>query len=130
MSEKNGIVSVLSSHSFDETVSRLQNLLQQNNITLFALIDHSGEAEKVGLKMLATKLFILGSPKAGTPLMQAVASTAIDLPLKLLVSQDPERKVWITYNAPEYLQQRHGFPTTLIQNISAVEKLARKAAEA
>jgi uncharacterized protein (DUF302 family) len=130
MSEKNGIVSVLSSHSFDETVSRLQNLLQQNNITLFALIDHSGEAEKVGLKMIPTRLFIFGNPKTGTPLMQSAPSTAIDLPLKLLVSQDPERKVWITYNAPEYLQQRHGFPTTLIQNISAVEKLARKAAEA
>jgi uncharacterized protein (DUF302 family) len=130
MSEKNGIVSVLSSHSFDETVSRLQNLLQQNNITLFALIDHSGEAEKVGLKMIPTRLFIFGNPKTGTPLMQSAPSTAIDLPLKLLVSQDPERKVWISYNAPEYLQQRHGFPTTLIQNISAVEKLARKAAEA
>jgi uncharacterized protein (DUF302 family) len=130
MSEKNGIVSVLSSHSFDETVSRLQNLLQQNNITLFALIDHSGEAEKVGLKMIPTRLFIFGNPKTGTPLMQSAPSTAIDLPLKLLVSQDPERKVWITYNEPEYLQQRHGFPTTLIQNISAVEKLARKAAEA
>jgi len=130
MSEKNGIVSVLSSHSFDETVSRIQNLLQQNNITLFALIDHSGEAEKVGLKMIPTRLFIFGNPKTGTPLMQSAPSTAIDLPLKLLVSQDPERKVWITYNAPEYLQQRHGFPTTLIQNISAVEKLARKAAEA
>lgn len=129
MSDNNGITSVLSNHTFDETLSRIKSLLHQNNITLFALIDHSGEAEKVGMLMLPTKVFIFGSPKAGTPLMQAAPSTAIDLPLRLLVAQDAESKVWVSYNAPEYLQQRHGFPTYLLQNISAVEKLARKAAE-
>jgi uncharacterized protein (DUF302 family) len=128
MNENHGIRSILSSHTVDETTIRIQNLLQQNHITLFVVIDHSGEAEKVGLQMLPAKLLIFGNPKAGTPLMQAAASTAIDLPLKLLVSQDPEGKVWISYNTPEYLQQRHGFPSNLLQNISAIQTLAEKAA--
>jgi uncharacterized protein (DUF302 family) len=128
MNENHGIRSILSSHTVDETTIRIQNLLQQNHITLFVVIDHSGEAEKVGLQMLPAKLLIFGNPKAGTPLMQAAASTAIDLPLKLLVSQDPEGKVWISYNRPEYLQQRHGFPSNLLQNISAIQTLAEKAA--
>jgi uncharacterized protein (DUF302 family) len=127
--EKNGIVSVPSNHSVDETVERVKNILQAKGITLFALIDHSGEAEKVGMKMPPTKLLIFGSPKAGTPLMLAAPSIAIDLPLKILVSQDAQGKVWLSYNSPEYLQKRHALPDNLLPNIAVVGALAEKAAE-
>jgi len=126
---KNGIVDVPSKHSVDETVDRVKNLLQSKGIALFCLIDHSGEAAKVGLKMLPTKLLIFGSPKAGTPLMLASPSIAIDLPLKILVWQDANGKAWLSYNSPEYLQERHHLPQDLVQNIAVVGALAEKAAE-
>jgi uncharacterized protein (DUF302 family) len=126
---KNGIVDVPSNHSVDETVARVKNILQAKGITLFALIDHSGEAEKVGMKMRPTKLLIFGSPKAGTPLMLAAPSIAIDLPLKILVWEDAEGKVWLSYNSPEYLQERHNLPADLVQNIAVVGTLAAKAGE-
>jgi uncharacterized protein (DUF302 family) len=125
----NGIIDKPSNHSLDQTVDRLKKLQQSRGLTLFALVDHSGEAEKVGMKMLPTKLFILGSPKAGTPLMLAAPSIAIDLPLKILVWQDRQGKVWVSYNSPAYLQERHGVPHELLQNIAAVETLATTAAE-
>jgi uncharacterized protein (DUF302 family)/uncharacterized membrane protein YidH (DUF202 family) len=125
----NGIIDKLSDHSVDDTVAMLKQLLEAKGIALFALIDHSGEAEKVGLKMRPTKLLIFGSPKAGTPVMLAAPRSAIDLPLKILVWQDADAKTWVSYNSPAYLQQRHGFPSELLQNISAVEVLAAKAAE-
>lgn len=125
----NGIVSKPSQHSVDETVDRLKKILQAKGVTLFALVDHSGEAEKAGMTMPATKLLIFGNPKAGTPLMLAAPSTAIDLPLKILVSEDNAGKVWISYNSPEYLRRRHGFPAELLPNIAVVEALAAKAAE-
>jgi uncharacterized protein (DUF302 family) len=124
-----GIIDKPSNHSVDETVERLENILQAKGVTLFALIDHSGEAEKVGMKMPPTKLLVFGSPKAGTPLMLAAPSIALDLPLKILVWEDPQAKVWITYNSPVYLQQRHGLPQDLLQNIAVVETLATKAGE-
>jgi uncharacterized protein (DUF302 family) len=93
------------------------------------LIDHSGEAAKVGLKMPPTKLLVFGSPKAGTPLMLSAPSIAIDLPLKILVWQDASGKVWLSYNNPEYLQERHGLPQDLVPNIAVVAALAEKAAE-
>ena len=124
-----GIVDKPSNHSVEQTVERLKNILQSKGVTLFALVDHSGEAEKVGLKMPPTKLLIFGSPKAGTPLMLAAPSTAIDLPLKILVWEDGQGKVWVSYNSAEYLQQRHGLPQELMQNIAVVETLAAKAAE-
>jgi uncharacterized protein (DUF302 family) len=127
--KKNGIVDVPSNHSVDETVERIKSILQSKGITLFALIDHSGEAEKVGMKMPPTKLLIFGSPKAGTPLMLAAPSIAIDLPLKILVWEDGEGKVWLSYNSPEYLQERHGLPEDLVKNIAVVGTLAAKAAE-
>jgi uncharacterized protein (DUF302 family) len=127
--KNDGIVDVPSNHSVDETVARLKNILQTKGITLFALIDHSGEAEKVGMKMRPTKLLIFGSPKAGTLLMLAAPSTAIDLPLKILVWEDAKGKVWLSYNSPEYLQQRHDFPPDLVQNIAVVGTLTAKAAE-
>lgn len=123
-----GIKTRISRHSFDDTVFRLQELLVEKSIILFALVDHSGEAHAVGLKMPPTKLFIFGSPKAGTPLMLAAPSTAIDLPLKILVSQQPDGKVLLSWNDPDWLQQRHGFPPELKANIAAVETLANKAA--
>lgn len=127
--KKNGIIDVPSNHSVDETVDRVKNILQSKGITLFALIDHSGEAEKVGMKMPPTKLLIFGSPKAGTPLMLAAPSIAIDLPLKILVWQDARGKVWLSYNSPEYLQERHGLPPDLVPNIAVVGTLAAKAGE-
>jgi uncharacterized protein (DUF302 family) len=125
----NGIVHKLSHHSVDETVERLKGILQTKGVTLFALVDHSGEAQKVGMSMRHTKLMIFGSPKAGTPLMLAAPTSAIDLPLKILVWEDAQGKVWASYNSPGYLQQRHGLPQELLQNIAVVETLAAKAGE-
>jgi uncharacterized protein (DUF302 family) len=122
-----GIIDKLSNHSVDETVERLKNILQSKGVMLFALIDHSGEAEKVGMKMPPTKLLIFGNPKGGTPLMLAAPSTAIDLPLKILIREDAQGKVWLSYNSPEYLQKRHGFPPNLLANIAVVEALASAA---
>jgi uncharacterized protein (DUF302 family) len=125
----NGIVSKPSNHSVDETVAKLKGILQAKGITLFSLVDHSGEAEKVGMKMRPTKLLIFGSPKGGTPLMLAAPSVAIDLPLKLLVAEDADGKVWISYNDPAYLRDRHNLPDNLVQNIAVVGTLAAAAAE-
>ena len=125
----NGIVNELSNHSVDDTVERLKAMLQASVAVLFGLVDHSGEAEKVGLEMKPTKLRIFGNPKAGTPLMLASPSTAIDLPLKMLVWEDAAKKVWISCNSPEYLQKRHGFPEELLPNISVLRKLASGVAQ-
>jgi len=125
----NGIISKPSNHSVEQTVEKLKSILQAKGVKLFALIDHSGEAEKAGLKMPPTKLLIFGSPKAGTPLMLAAPSIAIDLPLKILVWEDVNGKAWISYNSPEYLQQRHGLPQELLQNIAVVGGLAAQAGE-
>jgi len=118
-----------SNHSVEETLEKLKRILQAKGVTLFTTIDHSGEAAKVGMKMRPTKLAIFGSPKAGTPLMLAAPSSAIDLPLKILIWEDNEGKVWISYNSPAYLQERHGFPPELLQNIAVVETLAAAAVE-
>jgi len=122
-----GIVTILSHHSVEQTVQKIEELLRAKQVKLFALVDHSGEAESVGLQMRPTKLLIFGNPKAGTPVMLAAPSAAIDLPLKLLVSEDGAGKVWISYNNPAYLQARHGFPHDLLQNLAVVETLAQKA---
>jgi uncharacterized protein (DUF302 family) len=124
-----GIINKASLHSVDETVAKLKNILQAKGVTLFALVDHSGEAEKIGMKMKPTKLAIFGNPQAGTPLMLAAPSSAIDLPLKILVWEDAAGKVWISYNSAEYLQQRHGIPAELMKNIAVVEMLVAKVAE-
>ncbi len=125
----NGIVNKPGSRSVDQTVEKLEAMLRAKGVALFALVDHSGEAAKVGMKIRPTKLLIFGNPKAGTPLMLAAPSSAIDLPLKILVWEDELGKVWISYNSPQYLQQRHGFPRELMQNISVIENLADNAAE-
>jgi uncharacterized protein (DUF302 family) len=124
-----GLVGIASNHSVDETVEKLKGILQAKGITLFALVDHSGEAARAGIKMRPTKLFIFGNPKGGTPVMLAASSSAIDLPLKILVWEDVQGKVWVTYNSPAYLQERHKLPPELLPNIAVIETLAAKAAE-
>jgi uncharacterized protein (DUF302 family) len=125
----NGIVEIPSNHSFDETVERLKSILQSKGITLFAVVDHSGEAAKVGMTMPPTKLLIFGNPKGGTPLMLAVPSIAIDLPLKILIAEDRQGQVSLSYNTPEYLAERHALPADLVKNIAVVAGLAAQAAE-
>jgi len=124
-----GLIDIPSSHSVDETVTKLEGILQAKGITVFALVDHSGEAAKAGMKMRPTKLLIFGNPRAGTPVMLAAPSSAIDLPLKILVWEDDQGKVWITYNSPSYLQERHNLRSELLPNIAVIETLAAKAAE-
>ena len=123
-----GIRTISSRHSVDETVTRLQTLLQQKSIKLFALIDHSGEAAAAGLEMHPTKVLIFGNPKGGTPLMVAAPSTALDLPLKILIAESATGEVLVSWNDPAWLQQRHGFPTALTQNLGIAEVLAKAAA--
>jgi uncharacterized protein (DUF302 family) len=122
-----GFVSKPSKYSVPETIARLSAILKTKGIAIFALVDHSGEADKAGLKMRPTQLLIFGNPKGGTPLMLAAPSVAIDLPLKALVWQDEEGKVWLSFNSPDYLQQRHGFPADLEKNISVIEPLLDQA---
>ena len=124
-----GIVDVASRYSVSETVARLQSILKEKRMTVFALVDHSGEAEKAGLAMRPTQLLIFGSPKGGTPLMVAAPRLAIDLPLKALAWQDEQGQVWLSYNSPEYLRERHGFPAELLKNIAGIAALVEKAVE-
>jgi uncharacterized protein (DUF302 family) len=130
-SPENGILTIPSHHSVNETVEKLQKALQAKGVKLFAVIDHSGEAEKAGMHMPPTKLLIFGNPKAGTPLMQAAPAAAIDLPLKALVAEDANGAVWISYNAPAWLEARHRLPHELVETSigRAVEALAAQAAE-
>ena len=125
----NGIVNKPSKHSVDDTLAKLQHTLEAKGVAVFALVDHSGEAAKVGMKMRPTKLLIFGNPKGGTPLMLAAPSIALDLPLKILIWQDEQEKVWVSYNTPEYLAERHGLPPHLLQNIALIETLASNIAE-
>ena len=129
MSPDNGIVTVPSHHSVDQTVAKLEGILQAKGVKLFALVDHGGEAKMVGVQMRPTKLLIFGNPKAGTPLMIASPSIAIDLPFKALVWEEADAKVWISYNAPAYLQARHGLPQQLVPTLAVIETLAKNAAE-
>jgi uncharacterized protein (DUF302 family) len=129
MNSDNGIVSIASPYSVDETLDHLQKLLVAKEIKVFALIDHSGEAAKVGMEMHPTKLLIFGSPKGGTPVMLAAPTVALDLPLKALVWEDDKGKVWISYNDPAYLQKRHNIPAELVKNLAAPGALIQKAVE-
>jgi uncharacterized protein (DUF302 family) len=123
-----GIVRKASKYSVDETVRKLQAVLAAKAVTVFVLIDHDGEAQKVGMQMPPTKLLIFGNPKGGTPLMLAAPSIAIDLPLKILIAEDDQGKVSVSYNSPEYLGERHGLPQNLLQNLALVESLAASVA--
>lgn len=123
----NGIRHLGSPYSVPETLKRVESLFQESGLTIFCRVDHSGEAEKTGLKMQPTQLIVFGSPKGGTPVMVASPTIAIDLPLKALIWQDAAGKVWISYNSPEYLQQRHNVPADLVKNISAAGPLLQLA---
>src|SRR6202049_3125346 len=128
-SNANGLIHVARPRSVPETLKNLQTILETRGLKVFALIDHSGEAEKAGLKMRPTQLLIFGSPKGGTPVMVAASTLAIDLPLKALVWEDADGRVWVSYNSPEYLQQRHGIPADLVKNIAGVVALVETAVE-
>jgi uncharacterized protein (DUF302 family) len=125
----NGVVSRRSLCPVDETVARLKSVLSDRGVKLFAQVDHSGEAEKAGMHMHPTKLLIFGNPAAGTPVMLAAPGIAIDLPLKILVWEDDDGQVWLSWNSAEYLRQRHGVPEELVKNLGVAEALAAKAAE-
>src|ERR1700721_579780 len=129
MANKNGLIQIPSHYSVEETVPRLTSPLAAKGLQMFALIDHSGEAAKVGLKMRPTNVLIFGSPKGGTPLMVASPSLAIDLPMKALVAEDESGKVWLTYNSPDYLKERHNVPEDLIKNPAGAAPLMEKAVE-
>ncbi len=119
----NGLVSQPSPYTFSETVSKFEAVLKSKGLIVFAKVDHSGEAEKVGIKMRPTQLIIFGNPKAGTPVMLASPTMAIDLPLKVLIAEDDSGKVLVTFNSPAYLQTRHGVKDDLLKNISAAATL-------
>jgi uncharacterized protein (DUF302 family) len=124
-----GLVQVSSRYSFEETVRRLEAAFAAKSLTVFAVIDHSGEAARIGLTMRPTKVLIFGSPKAGTPLMAAAPSLAIDLPLKALVAEDVAGKVSVTYNDPAYLKDRHGVSEELIKNLAGAGAVIAQAVE-
>lgn len=123
----NGLINLLSPYPVPETLKRVQSAVQSHGLTIFCLVDHGGEAAKVGLEMHPTELLIFGNPKGGTPLMLASPTVAIDFPLKALVWEDADGKVWLTYNSPDYLRQRHNLPDNLMKNISGVGPLLQAA---
>ncbi len=125
----NGLISIPGHQTVDGTVEKLQSMLAAKGVKVFAVIDHSGEAAAAGLSMPNTKLVIFGNPKGGTPVMLASPSAALDLPLKILVSEDRAGKVWVSYNSVEFLRGRHGFPQELAANLAVIDALAAKAAE-
>ena len=124
-----GIETIASRHSVDDTLERLNQLLRSKGVTLFTIIDHSGEAEKAGFQMPDTKVVIFGSPKAGTPVMLRAPLIAIDLPLKILIWQDSSAKVWISYTQPEFLQERYQLPADAMAPLAAVRALAGSIAQ-
>lgn len=129
MPDDRGLIRIASPYSVPDTLKRLQTFLESKGLKIFAIIDHSGEAAKVGLEMHPTQVLLFGSPKAGTPVMLASPSVAIDLPLKALVAEDDQGKVWITYNDPEYLTKRHSIPPDLVKNLAGAGALLQKAVE-
>jgi len=127
MNANHGIISQPSPYSVTETLDRLEAILRSKGITIFARLDQQIEAEKVGLNLRPTQLLLFGNPKAGTPVMAAVPLIAIDLPLKVLAWQDEIGQVWLSYNAPDYLQQRFSLSDELAQNIVSIETLIKQA---
>ncbi len=123
----NGVVQVVSKYPFAETVAGLESAITSRGLTIFSRIDFSGDAAKAGLEMNPTLLVIFGNPKAGTPLMIAAPTVAIDFPLKVLVSEDSSGKVLVSYNSPEYLRERHDIPEDLVKNIAGLEPIVLSA---
>jgi uncharacterized protein (DUF302 family) len=128
MPDAHGMISIESHYSVDATLERLKGILDAGGVKIFAIVDHSGEAEKAGLQMRNTKLAIFGNPKGGTPLMLASPTAALDLPLKILVWEDAGGRVRLTYNSTEYIAERHHLPAELAANIAVIDKIAAKAA--
>jgi uncharacterized protein (DUF302 family) len=120
----NGIVHLASTRSVSEVVEKLLGILKAKDITVFAVVDHSGEAAKAGLEMHDTKLVIFGNPKAGTPAMIAAPESAIDLPLKILIAEDANGGTRVSYNSTAYLQARFGLAPELVENIAAIKMIA------
>lgn len=125
----NGITTVASRYSVPETLQKLEASFESHGIKIFDVIDHSGEAAKIGMSLKPTQVLIFGSPKGGTPVMLAAPSVAIDLPLKALVWEDNAGKVWVSYNSPSYLQKRHGIPDDLLKNLAGAGALIEKAVQ-
>jgi uncharacterized protein (DUF302 family) len=123
-----GIDTVASPRNFADTIAHFESLLATRGLTLFAKIDFTADAKKSGLDMPPTQLLIFGNPKGGTPVMLAAPSAALDLPLKVLVSQDAAGRVWLSYNTPEYLAERHAIPADLVKNIAGIRPLVQAAA--
>jgi uncharacterized protein (DUF302 family) len=124
----NGMVHLRSAYSVPETMTRLEALVAARGMKILARIDHSGDAAKVGIEMQPAQLLIFGNPKAGTPPMVAAPTLALDLPLKALVWEEFEGRVWLSFNSPEYLKQRHNVPESLISNIAGAHKIFEEAA--
>ena len=124
MEPNHGMVSIEAAHSVDETVGKLKGILTAKGVTLFALVDHSGEARNAGLNMPDTKLLIFGNPAGGTPAMLAAPTLALDLPLKILVWEDAEGQVRVSYNSVDYLRERHRVPAELAEKLALIEGLA------
>jgi uncharacterized protein (DUF302 family) len=126
---KDGLIHTSSPFSAADTMQKLETILREKGMSIFARIDHSGEAARVGMEMRPTQLLMFGNPRGGTPPMLAAPTLAIDLPLKALVWEDAVGKVWITHNRAEYLQRRHGFPREFLQNLAGAATLIQKAVE-
>jgi uncharacterized protein (DUF302 family) len=124
-----GIETAFSAHSVDETVARLTKLIEAKGAKLFAVVDHSGEAAAAGLTMPNTKLVIFGAPKAGTPVMLAEPSTALDLPLKVLVAESAMGATQLSWNSAAWLVKRHGLAEKQAAVLQAAAALAHAAAE-
>ncbi len=123
-----GIERVASSRGFDETVAHFERLIAAKGMILFARIDFTGDAQRAGLTMPRMMLLVFGNPKGGTPVMVAAPSSALDLPLKVLISKEADQRVWLSFNSPEYLAARHGIPSDLVANIAGIRGLVGAAA--
>jgi uncharacterized protein (DUF302 family) len=128
METEHGIERIPSAQDFAATFAKLETVVKSKALLVFAKIDFSGDAQRAGLTMPPTQMLIFGNPKSGTPVMLASPGSALDLPLKVLVSQDAAGKVWLSYNQPEYLGERHGIPATLLQNLLGIRAIAQAAA--
>ncbi|MBE9224495.1 DUF302 domain-containing protein [Phormidium sp. LEGE 05292] len=127
MNANNGIINQPSPYSVNEAIDRLVSVIQAKGITIFARIDQQAEAEKVGLNLLPTQLLLFGNPKAGTPLMVAEPTIALDLPLKILAYEATDKTVWLSYNDPNYIKQRYSLPDELVKNIDVIIPLIHQA---
>jgi len=125
-----GIERVQTLLGFDEGIEHFEKLLAARGMTVFAKINFTSDAKKSGLEMPPMLLMVFGNPKGGTPVMVAAPGSALDLPLKVLFSQDADGKVWLSYNTPEYLAERHDIPADLVKNIAGIRGLVQAAAKA